>query len=54
MGEGSEILLNMQRVLPEQQVITFIELNKCILIFTTAGSVKSKYNTNDIVVMPFG
>jgi hypothetical protein len=44
----------MQRVLPEQQVITFIKLNKYILIFTTAGNVKSKYNTSDIVVMPVG
>lgn len=54
VGEGSEILLNMQRVLPEQQVITFIKLNKYILIFTTAGNVKGKYNTSDIVVMSVG
>jgi hypothetical protein len=28
VGKGSGILLNMQRILPEQQVITFIKLNK--------------------------
>jgi hypothetical protein len=54
VGEGSEILLNMQRVLPEQQVITVIKLNKYVLIVTTADSVESKYNTIDIVMMPVG
>jgi hypothetical protein len=38
VGEGSEILLNMQTVLP---VITFIKQNEITLIFTVADIVTS-------------